>query len=88
MPNKAAHCKVLKVITKVRHISKKHKKKKNMYLDHSNKTNIFVTPNKCALKNLSVSKIVGHYQSQFGFHHKRCTGIAVNVLCSDNTVSN
>lgn len=37
---------------------------------------------------MSVCDIVGHTQLQHGFHHKWYTGITVNVLCSDNTVSN
>lgn len=50
MFNKAAHCKVLKIITKVRYINKKHNRKKKTYLDHGNKTNILVTPEKYAFK--------------------------------------
>lgn len=38
-------------------------------------------------KNHLVSNMVGTI-SHTGFHHKWCTGIAVNVLCSDNTVCN
>lgn len=88
MFNKAAHCKVLKIITKVRYISKNHNGKKKTYLDHGNRTNILVTPDKYAfLKGHLVSIMVGTI-SHTGFHHKLCTGIAVNVLCSDNTVCN
>lgn len=50
---------------------------------------IFVAPNKCALKKIiPVSNIVGYCQSQCGFHNKRCPGITINVLCPDSTVSN
>lgn len=77
MFNKAAPCKVFKIIAKVRYINKKTQKKKENIprMWQQNKISLCIKK-----KVISASNIVGHYQSQCGFHHKWCTGITENLL--------
>ena len=84
MFNKAAHCQVLKIITKVRHVSNS---KKNTLIMATKQISLLHQIN-MHLKKSFCFQYGLHYHSQCVFHHKWCTGRAINVLCSDNTVSN